>query len=412
MARNMYWASALTGGATYALDAIDGDDADGAGTPLADGDTAIVITTAFERYDYVLDADSGEAESSPDIIKPDTNAGTKRWKLATGTQGDTGAIGATGTAGTVGATGTSGAIGATGTQGDTGAGIQGDTGSGTQGDTGSQGTQGDTGGGVQGDTGTAGSQGDTGDQGDTGAGTQGDTGAGGAAGDTGTAGAQGDTGTQGDTGAGTQGDTGTQGSQGDTGIQGDTGAGTQGDTGTTGAAGDTGTQGDTGSQGAQGDTGTGGAAGDTGTAGDTGSGATGTTGSTGTQGDTGDDTSVAVVKVIADDTALTTGDGKTHFTVPVELNGMNLVTVGAHVYTVSSSGTPTVMLHNLTDTSDMLSTAITIDANELDSKDAATPPVIDTAEDDVVTGDVIRIDVDVAGTGTEGLEVRMGFATP
>jgi hypothetical protein len=123
-------------------------------------------------------------------------------------------------------------------------------------------------------------------------------------------------------------------------------------------------------------------------------------------------TKTVVVKVIADDTALTTGDGKTHFTIPVELNGMDLISVGAHVYTVSSGGLPTVQIHNLTDTVDMLTTEITIDANEKDSSTANTPPAIDGTNDDVVTGDEIRIDVDVAGTGTEGLEVRLGFRTP
>jgi len=121
---------------------------------------------------------------------------------------------------------------------------------------------------------------------------------------------------------------------------------------------------------------------------------------------------VVVVKVIADDTVLTTGDGKTHFTIPIELNGMNLVSVGAHVYTVSSSGLPTFMIHNLTDTADMLSTAITIDASEYDSKDATTAAVINTATDDVVTGDVLRFDCDTAGTGTKGMEIRLGFKTP
>lgn len=61
---------------------------------------------------------------------------------------------------------------------------------------------------------------------------------------------------------------------------------------------------------------------------------------------------------------------------------------------------------------DMLSTPITIDANEYDSKDAATQPVINTANDDLATGDVIRIDVDVAGTGTKGLNVSLSFQLP
>jgi hypothetical protein len=58
----------------------------------------------------------------------------------------------------------------------------------------------------------------------------------------------------------------------------------------------------------------------------------------------------------------------------------------------------------------MLSTAITIDANETTSYTAAAPPVIDTAHDDVATGDLIAIDVSVAGTGTKGLGVVLSFA--
>jgi hypothetical protein len=117
---------------------------------------------------------------------------------------------------------------------------------------------------------------------------------------------------------------------------------------------------------------------------------------------------VVVLKVLGDATSLTTGDGKMYFTVPVELNGKNIVSVGAHVYTVSSSGLPTIQIHNLTDTVDILSTLITIDVNEKDSSTAAAA-VIDAAHDDVATADELRIDVDVAGTGTKGLEVRMGF---
>ena len=119
-----------------------------------------------------------------------------------------------------------------------------------------------------------------------------------------------------------------------------------------------------------------------------------------------------VIKCIADGTTLTTGDGKAHFTIPVELNGMNLISVGAHVYTVSSSGTPTFQVHNLTDAVDMLSTLLTIDANEKDSKDATTPAVINGANDDVATGDELRFDCDVAGTGTKGMEIRLGFRLP
>lgn len=118
------------------------------------------------------------------------------------------------------------------------------------------------------------------------------------------------------------------------------------------------------------------------------------------------------LKVIAEGTTLTTGDGKMYFTVPDSLNGMNLIDADAMVYTVSSSGTPTVQLNNVTDNQDILSTLITIDANELTSYTAAAQPVINILYDDVATGDVIRIDVDVAGTGTTGLDVILTFQTP
>ena len=69
---NFYGATALIGGGAGALDDIDGAN-------LADGDGALVITPAGDMYSFVLDADSGLAESSPDVIMPDANAGDKRW---------------------------------------------------------------------------------------------------------------------------------------------------------------------------------------------------------------------------------------------------------------------------------------------------------------------------------------------
>jgi len=64
---------ALTGGGDGALDSLDG-------TLLKDGDGAIVIIPGTQEYlAFTLDADSGLAESSPDVISPDSNAGLKRW---------------------------------------------------------------------------------------------------------------------------------------------------------------------------------------------------------------------------------------------------------------------------------------------------------------------------------------------
>lgn len=117
-------------------------------------------------------------------------------------------------------------------------------------------------------------------------------------------------------------------------------------------------------------------------------------------------------KVLAHDTEVTTGDGKDYWRIPLELNGMDLVDVSAHVYTTSTSGLPEIQIYNVTGTADMLSTAITIDENENDSDDATTPPVIDTDEDDIATQDILRVDVDTAGTGTKGLELTLTFATP
>lgn len=131
-------------------------------------------------------------------------------------------------------------------------------------------------------------------------------------------------------------------------------------------------------------------------------------------------TESVTVEVFAAATTVTTGDGKKYFRVPLALNGMNLISVGAGNFAKSTSGNPTVQIARGRQSSatsahsfvDMLSTAITIDANDYDSKDAGTPAAINSSNDDVATGDLIRIDVDTAGTGTTGLFVTMGFQLP
>ena len=121
---------------------------------------------------------------------------------------------------------------------------------------------------------------------------------------------------------------------------------------------------------------------------------------------------VIQVKVIDDVTTLTTGDGKVIFLVPQELNGYNLTGAHGFVTTVSSSGTPTIQIRNVTDSVDMLSTRITIDANEYTSYTAAAAAVVDATYDDVATGDRLAVDVDVAGTGAKGLGVVLTFNLP
>ena len=119
-----------------------------------------------------------------------------------------------------------------------------------------------------------------------------------------------------------------------------------------------------------------------------------------------------IIDFIPIDEVLATGNKQACFVVPPDLNGMNIVEVGFHVFGTSSSGLPTVQLNNATQAADILSTALTIDVSELDSKDATTPAVIDTAQDDLQTGDEICVDVDTAGTGTDGGQVRIKAQTP
>jgi hypothetical protein len=118
------------------------------------------------------------------------------------------------------------------------------------------------------------------------------------------------------------------------------------------------------------------------------------------------------LKIIDDLTSLATGDGAILFCISSDMNGMNLVDADAYVTTVSSSGLPTIQLRNVTDSCDMLSVKISIDATEFTSYTATTAPTINTTYDDVATGDIIAIDVDVAGTGTKGLGVILVFQNP
>lgn len=136
----------------------------------------------------------------------------------------------------------------------------------------------------------------------------------------------------------------------------------------------------------------------------------GPTGPTGPQGPAG--TGQYVAEIVCSDPlgdALTVGDGKGYFAVPQALHGMNLVSVQAHVTTPSSAGIVTVQIARDRGSVDMLSTKLTIDANEKDSATAAVAAVIDPTKRDVLSGDELRIDVDVAPAGAKGLIVTMTF---
>lgn len=130
------------------------------------------------------------------------------------------------------------------------------------------------------------------------------------------------------------------------------------------------------------------------------------------------------VQLIAFDftTDTATGDGKFYFIVPASLNGMVLVTVRAEVVTAGTTNPTTIDLARCATAAtgnlcsgtvvDMLSTNMTIDSGE-NSTDTAAAAVIDTANDDVTTGQVIRVDVDaISTTAAKGLIITITFRLP
>jgi len=109
---------------------------------------------------------------------------------------------------------------------------------------------------------------------------------------------------------------------------------------------------------------------------------------------------VIAVAVSDEETALTTGNAKVTFRMPF---AMTLTAVRASLTTASTSGLPTFDINEGGST--ILSTKITIDANEKTSTTAATAAVIsDTALADDAE---ITIDIDTAGTGAKGAKVYL-----
>lgn len=61
---------------------------------------------------------------------------------------------------------------------------------------------------------------------------------------------------------------------------------------------------------------------------------------------------------------------------------------------------------------DLMTTNPTIDASEDGTETAATASVINTANDDLATGEWLRLNVDAAGTGTQGLYFEIVLQKP
>ena len=111
---------------------------------------------------------------------------------------------------------------------------------------------------------------------------------------------------------------------------------------------------------------------------------------------------------------LTTGNSKAFIRIPIELNGMTLVTVGASCSTAASSGITEIQYRRVRTAAadvDLLSAPITLDVGEIDSATAAVPPVINSGVAMVQTGDQIHFDIDSVGTGALGIFVSFTFDT-
>lgn len=111
------------------------------------------------------------------------------------------------------------------------------------------------------------------------------------------------------------------------------------------------------------------------------------------------------IRAITRNTEWAVEDDVDGFYIPEDFDGKIIKSVHIACHTPSLSGKPTVQIHNETQGWDVLSTRATIDVGEDTSYTAAVQPVVDTDYHEVSTGDFIRIDVDVAGTGAKGLDV-------
>ncbi len=110
-------------------------------------------------------------------------------------------------------------------------------------------------------------------------------------------------------------------------------------------------------------------------------------------------------------TAVVTGDGEVGIPITAELNGWNVVDVQANVRDKGVTGTTDIMIRRWRAGVDvnMLSTPITI-GDEYFASDG----VIDAANDDLNTGDMLYVDVDGihSGTAPNGLSVAITVQLP
>ena len=113
------------------------------------------------------------------------------------------------------------------------------------------------------------------------------------------------------------------------------------------------------------------------------------------------------------DVATAVADGKMAFAVPATMNGMNLTDCTAAVADLNSaaSGATTVVLRRVrgVTAADMTSTGVTIEYNIYSASDET----VDTANDDLATGDLLYPDVNaVTSAAQKGLSFTCIFSLP
>jgi len=117
------------------------------------------------------------------------------------------------------------------------------------------------------------------------------------------------------------------------------------------------------------------------------------------------------INVFDSDENVVVGNGVFAFTIPASMNGMNLVDVVASVHTKGVTGTTDIQIRRRRAgaDADMLSTKITIGDEYF-----ASDETVDGANDDILTGDQIYLDVDAihSGTARKGLSVTLIFRLP
>ena len=105
------------------------------------------------------------------------------------------------------------------------------------------------------------------------------------------------------------------------------------------------------------------------------------------------------------ETELAVADGVGYIIIPAECNGMNLISARADVITAGTTNASTFNIYNVTDGTTMLSSAISIASGATSGTGT-----VGTAHDDVVTGDLIRIDCKtLSTTPPKGLIVTLAF---